>query len=254
VAPRPSVSKLAQRLLSHPNGGALAVIGNVDTFWSSIFEQHEQGKNEGRWRSEGATTWLNAISRLLRGHTAGSATEPFNTRYMQAASDLVEAILHGSAVIDQETTRLMLETMSVRNYIVLGDPAVRLPVEGPIAERRPTIHVDASALTEQPEPEVVETPPLYDMRLQRDLVVGPPLKLRKRPAARAMRGADDEGGDGQLAVFNGVTAIGEYAYPPMSLTELAEMALGRSPGNTAREDDSYLSEGASYFDRPSSES
>ena len=44
IAPRAFVSRLAQRLLSHPNGGALAVIGNVDMFWSSIFEQFEQGK------------------------------------------------------------------------------------------------------------------------------------------------------------------------------------------------------------------
>jgi len=254
VAPRPFVSKLAQRLLSHPNGGALAIIGNVDTFWSYIFDQHEEGKDEGRWRSEGATTWLNAVSRLLRGHTAGSATEPFNTRYMQAASDLVESILSGSAVTDRGTQRLMLEAMSVRNYIVLGDPAVRLPVEGPIAEQRPTIHVDASALTEA-EPAEAKEPDVYDVRLQRDIVVGPPVTLRRRPGAtRAMRGEEAAEGRSSMAVFNGVTMNGDYAYAPMTLDEFVKLALGGSPERASRDDDSYVSEGASYFERPSSES
>jgi hypothetical protein len=255
VAPRPFVSKLAQRLLSHPNGGALAVIGNVDTFWSYIFDKHEPGQDKERWRSEGSTTWFNAVSRLLRGYTAGSATEPFNTRYMQAASDLVESILNGSSVTDRGTQRLMLEAISVRNYVVLGDPAVRLPVEGPIVEQRPTIRVDASALTEQSEPEQVEAVPIYDMRLKRAIVAPSPATFRKRSAQiRAMRGADGVADRGSMAVFNGVTMSGEYAYALMPLDEFAALALGRSPESSLREDDSYRSEGASYFERPSSES
>jgi hypothetical protein len=241
-AARDFVSRLAQRLLSHPNGGALAVIGNVDMFWS-LFQRFDDSFSVQRWRSEGPETWLNALIRLMRGHTAGSAMEPFNTRYTQAASDLVDAILGGTSIDDRATQRLMLEAVSVRNYIVLGDPAVRLPVDGPIPEQRPMIQVgpeivqDIVARVEQPDA------PL-DMSAGHKVVLMKRLQLKTRSAARI-----------PLAVFNGIDLnTGAYAYAPITAESLAELAVSRPEDESKPADDSYLAEGASYFERPSSES
>jgi hypothetical protein len=245
-AARDFVSRLAQRLLSHPNGGALAVIGNVDTFWSWIFEQFDESSSGQRWRSEGPATWLNALIRLMRGHTAGSAMEPFNTRYTQAASDLVDTILSGTSTEDRATQRLMLEAVSVRNYIVLGDPAVRLPVDGPIPEQRPMIDVRPEEVQGIAARADQHELPL-NMETTRKVVLMRRLQLETRPAAPLPTT--------RMAVFNGIDLnTGEYANAPISAEALASLAVSRPEDESRPMDDSYLAEGASYFERPSSES
>jgi hypothetical protein len=160
---RPFVAALCQRLLSHPNGAALAIIAHVDMSFQMTFDQFKPGtrKTEDReWKSEGNATFLNTVSRLVRGHTVGSAMEFFNVRYMQAAADLVDRLLTTPDFTKSNRDRDLLEAIDVRNYIVLGDPAVRLPVDGPVPAQRPTVHVEPSLVDEidaklQPAPAAV---------------------------------------------------------------------------------------------------
>ena len=108
LARQPFVSALAQRLLSHPKGGALAVIGHVDVSWMLTFEQFTEAgpSGERRWKSEGNMTFVNTGQPpRQRGHTVGSAMEFFNTRYTQAAADLVDALLSPTG-LSGKTARL----------------------------------------------------------------------------------------------------------------------------------------------------
>ena len=109
------------------------------------------------------------------------------------------------------------------------------------------------------EPAPTLAPPVFDMRLTRAIVAPQRATFKKRLARTPppdLGASDSEAGEirESRAVFNGVDVSGQYAYAPMPLDAFAELALGRSPEASRRPDTSYLTEGASYFERPSSES
>jgi hypothetical protein len=122
IASHALVSRLPQRLLSLPSGGALAVIGHVDRAWVPNFSGSPQG--------EGFGAFLYGMRRLLKGHTVGWSMEYFN----QSAASL--AIMEGfleegwphQNELDRELfAKLWALRNDARNLMVFGDPAVRLP-------------------------------------------------------------------------------------------------------------------------------
>jgi len=121
IAPDAFMGRLPRRLLGHPMGGALAVVGHVERAWGYSF----------MWPNAGAQVEVfeSTITALLNGDPVGLALEYFNDRYAALASEITSAQQEAGfgAVIDPSEIAATWTGMSdARNYIVLGDPAVRL--------------------------------------------------------------------------------------------------------------------------------
>ncbi len=121
IAEKPFLSRLAQRLLGHPAGGALAVVGHVEHAWPCSID----------WPVAGRTidAFEDALDRLLGGMPVGHAMEPFSERYADLACSLAEELevaRCGATVDDDLVAKLLTGRNDSRNYVVLGDPAVRL--------------------------------------------------------------------------------------------------------------------------------
>ena len=124
IAEKPFFSKLPQKMLSHPNGGALAVLAHIERAWTYSFKGDKGGSQTQGFRD--------VIGRLLRGERIGQATDVFNTRWAALSTELADRHLdlkHGSDVSLQALGRLWVARDDARNFLILGDPAVRLRVE-----------------------------------------------------------------------------------------------------------------------------
>jgi hypothetical protein len=118
VAPSPFISGLAQRLLSHPQG-ALAIVGHVDRAWTTSFSWSETGQIQ---------LFENTFKRLLDGHPLGSAMEFFNQRHAELSVAYTELAQDRDAMLDVDAgqfARVYRGNNDARNFVVLGDPAVK---------------------------------------------------------------------------------------------------------------------------------
>jgi hypothetical protein len=127
LAPRAFLSRLPQRLLGHPRGGALAVVGHVERAWDCSF----------RWRGAGSRrpqlqVFESALRQLLDGYPVGAALDVFHERYAEIATEIdAERRRHrddGDAAGEKALASLWTARNDARNYALLGDPAVRLAV------------------------------------------------------------------------------------------------------------------------------
>lgn len=121
IAGRPFVAALPQRLLSHPAGAALAVVGHVDIAWGYSIRPPRLGPSIFPFR--------NFLSKVLRGWPVGHATRDFSDRASSAASYLADELDAGARPDDADLAAAWIERNDARNYAILGDPAVRLRVE-----------------------------------------------------------------------------------------------------------------------------
>ena len=124
IAHKPFFSQLPQKMLSHPEGGALAELAHMERAWAYSF-QSQRGSPQIQGFRE-------VIGRLLRGERIGQATDMFNIRWAALSTDLANLhadLLHGSDVPMTTLGKLWVARDDARNFMILGDPAVRLRVE-----------------------------------------------------------------------------------------------------------------------------
>lgn len=128
LAPHDFVAGLPRRLLAHPKGGALAVIGHVDRAWTYAFDWPQAVRTVD---VDTLTAFESVFEALFEGHSVGAATEFFNQRYAELSSALTmetEEVKYGAEPDILSVSGLWTANNDARSYIVLGDPAVRLAV------------------------------------------------------------------------------------------------------------------------------
>ena len=145
IGPDPALAPLPQRLLGHPNGGALAVIGHVDRALPSSFYWLDAANQKQQLAVFRSALWL-----LMKGHRIGYALEHLNQRYAQLSTMVSEALdarnKWQEVLINDETNKeladLWLANNDARSYAIMGDPAVRVAVGAPVAaseEEKPAV-------------------------------------------------------------------------------------------------------------------
>ena len=119
----PITARLPQHLLAK---GALAVLAHIDRAWAFSF-QTDRGKPQ-------IQDFRSVMELLLAGHRIGQATDDFNRRWSVLSAELSMLVEEQEAMGTTEDIVTKLSNRWVarddaRNYLVLGDPAVRLRVE-----------------------------------------------------------------------------------------------------------------------------
>lgn len=123
LAHRALLSTLPQRLLGHPGGGALAVIGQAERAWGYSIPDQESPNPSPAYRQ--------FLEALLRGASVQSAMEAFKDRYAVAAqllSNELDELRYRQSFDSLRVARLLIENNEARSLTLLGDPAARLPL------------------------------------------------------------------------------------------------------------------------------
>lgn len=119
LAPSPLVSQLPQKLLSK---GALAVIGHVDRAFSYGFQDEAGTPQPQLLRSP--------LELLMQGKRAGEAMDPMNLQWSSLAAILgLQTGGFGTEPPPEVLANLIVARDDARNYMLLGDPAVRLRIQ-----------------------------------------------------------------------------------------------------------------------------
>lgn len=117
IAEHDFIARLPQRLLAHPGGGALAVIGHVDRAWLHTF----------LWKDVSRTTLFESVLAELMGSVpVGRAMRYFGETSADLANDVLSGKNGANGASDEEYSETWVSYRDARSYLILGDPAVRL--------------------------------------------------------------------------------------------------------------------------------
>lgn len=124
LAPKPFVAALPRRLLSHPKGSALAVIGHVDRAWGFSIKPPKMTDAK-------IGPFYNGLGFIMNGSPVGHAiAQQFGQRFTVLSATLLSAVSPTSPAFmrpsDRDLVTYWLERNDAQNYVMLGDPAVRI--------------------------------------------------------------------------------------------------------------------------------
>ncbi len=125
IAPKPFVAGLPKRMLGHPASPALAVVGHVERAMSYSFLWPNAGDQLEVFKSP--------LTALLAGKRVGAAMEYLSRRYTElstALDDAQETARFGDRPDPTQIAMFWTARNDARNYVILGDPAVRLQAAG----------------------------------------------------------------------------------------------------------------------------
>ncbi len=122
IAPNAFVADLPRRMLSLPGGGALAAVGHVERAWGYSFMWPGAGNQ--------TATFENCLGALMDGSRLGPAMEAFAAKHADLAVSLnseQENMKFGATPDPVALANLWTANNDARAYVIIGDPAVRLP-------------------------------------------------------------------------------------------------------------------------------
>jgi hypothetical protein len=124
----PFIAALPQAVLANPNG-PLAVIGHIDLAWTYSFEERDTGKAVSR-----PAKFMQTLRTAIRGARLGTSYREL-VRFLNGIDFELnelqdEAVRRGQAEVSDpaRSGHLWMLRQDLSGYILLGDPAVRLPV------------------------------------------------------------------------------------------------------------------------------
>ena len=124
IHPIPFVAPLSSRILAHENG-PLAIIGHVDQAFQYSFLWDDQIHEIAHFAA--------TFHKLASGYPIGAAMEPFNRRFAVIGARLMGEIQERGPRPELKL-KYWMGFNDARNYLVLGDPAVRIRVREPFGE------------------------------------------------------------------------------------------------------------------------
>lgn len=119
IADKPGVARLPQAMLANKTGGPLAVIAHVDRAFAYSFATMKLAEQSQGFRS--------VLGGLMLGRRVGSALDRFNVKWATIATQIADLSRDTpGAGSDRQLMALWIARDDARNYVVYGDPAVRL--------------------------------------------------------------------------------------------------------------------------------
>lgn len=145
---RPFVAALPQALLANPSG-PLAVIGHMDLAWTFGFTDPSGKKSR-------ASRMFATLRAVLGGSRVGVGLDALMHAYREANDDLMAryqlqrdaaARGHADPVAPRMIGDLWMQRNDLRGYMLLGDPAARMPLASalPVVRATPAIAVVSAA-------------------------------------------------------------------------------------------------------------
>jgi hypothetical protein len=209
LAPDPFLAALPQALLGR-EAGALAVVGHVDRALGYSFVWPGAGRQTEVYRS--------TLAELGAGQPIGSALEYVGDRYAELATDLNQAVMdaaEGWHADYEMLAGLFAAHADARGFVLLGDPAARLPssirAADPVATRSAPIAIASpgrqagESTAEAAEEPAVLSPTRTDPVEVATYVTDEPTGVSYDPVTGRIRGA-------RLRLFSSVDLDGTAAH------------------------------------------